>query len=119
MIVDSIIPEEKDLMRARHLKIKAKAKATDSVPYQGKADSMAKLITNPRKLVRRAKAIVSCWGTDNLVGTVNGIDIEVNMWTPFKTRLEELGFSSMQINNISSYEHDDIFEQLGLEDLLL
>ena len=119
MIVDGIIPEEKDLMRARHLKIKAKAKATDSVPYQGKANSMAKLITDPHKLVRRAKAIVSCWGTENLVGTVNGIDIEVNMWTPFKTRLEELGFSKRQIENISNYEHDNIFEQLGLEDLLL
>ncbi len=118
MTVDRIVPEKKDLMRARHLKIKAKAKESDSIPYQGKANSMAKLITDPHKLVRRAKAVVSCWGTQNLVGTINGINIEVNMWTPFKTRLEELGFSSTQINIISNYEHDDVVEKLGLEDLL-
>lgn len=119
MTVDRIIPEKKDLMRARNLKIKRKANVTDSIPYQGKANSMAKLITDPHKLVRRAKAIVSYWGTENLVGTINEVRIEVNMWTPFKTRLEELGFSNRQINIISNYEHDDVFEQLGLEDLLL
>ena len=117
--LDLIKPEEKDFKRARHLGIKKKCFNPNDTPLQGKADSMAKLITDKSKLVRRAKAMVAYWGKEDIKGEINGIQVQVNVWKPFAKRLESLGFSWSQIEKIGNYKHPDEFELLGLEDLLI
>jgi len=118
--IDQIKPEEKDLMRARNLNFRSSLKGGISeTPLQGKADSMAKLITDPEKLIRRAKAIACYWGTADIVGEIEGVDIRVNVFRPFAKKLEENGYTWSEIDSIGRYQHDDVFEQLGLEDLLL
>ena len=116
--VRNIEPEKKDLDRARNLSFRKNLKNIDDTPLQGKADSMAKLITNEAKLIRRAKAVAAYWGTKDHCGEINDKEVCVNVWKPFARKLEELGYGYEAITIISEYEHEDVFEQLGLDDLL-
>ena len=79
MNVDNIIPDPKDISRS------IKLSKNGSTPSAGKAASMAKLIKDRDKLVRRAKAVATVWGTRDYDSG--------NAWDPFALALEKMGFS--------------------------
>lgn len=95
-----VSPENKDYERALGLA----SDYDESVPSTHKAMKMSKLIKDPLKLVRRAKAIVGVWGTDDYDGKD---DTEENVWVPFKRALSEMGFTPDQINAIARFEIDE------------
>jgi len=111
-------PDQKDLDRARNLNFRKNLKTITDTPLQGKADSMAKLITKEDKLIRRAKAVAAYWGTEDHCKVINGVEHCINVWKPFARKLESLGYSYSEITHISEYEHEDLFEQMGIDDLL-
>jgi len=84
LCVDKINPEEKDYVRALGLD-------RGGEPDLGKASRMAKAITDPAKLVRRSKAVVGIWGTENV-------------WAFFKSELRTKGFIEDDISKISEFE---------------
>ena len=116
MYIPSIKPEKKDIERAQNFRNSGKRHSND-VPFITKAEPMANAITDPVKLVRRAKAVVAIWGIRDIVGERGGITIRVNAFKPFLNRLVELGFSTSEIYDIMMYEHDSPLEVLGLDDL--
>ena len=100
--IDSIEPEPKDYDRAVGL-----ASSHDEyVPDTGKAQRMANAIKDPYKLVRRAKAIVGAWGTEDYGGGASWIP-KPNVWLPFKSALVKMGFTERQIDEISQFEIDE------------
>lgn len=100
--IDSIEPEPKDYDRAVGL-----ASSHDEyVPDTGKAQRMANAIKDPYKLVRRAKAIVGAWGTDNYEGKASWVP-SPNVWLPFNAALIKMGFTEGQIDEISRFEIDE------------
>ena len=82
--VDKINPEEKDYVRALGLD-------RGGEPDLGKASRMAKSSNEPAKLVRRSKAVVGIWGTENV-------------WAFFKSELRTKGFIEDDISKISEFE---------------
>jgi hypothetical protein len=99
--ISSIEPEPKDYDRAVGL-----ASSYDEyVPDPGKAQRMANAIKDPYKLVRRAKAIVGAWGTDNYKG--KAWVPSPNVWLPFDAALRRMGFTESQICEISRFEIDE------------
>lgn len=119
--VREIKPEQKDFDRVNNFR-NSGAKHDDNVPFVSKAEPQANAITDPEKLVRRAKAVVAVWGIRPIEGTrvtkSGSYEISVNMWKPFMRRLAELGFTIDQIYDIMMYKHENPFQLLGLEDLL-
>jgi hypothetical protein len=100
--IDSIEPEPKDYDRAVGL-----ASSHDEyVPDTGKAQRMANAIKDPYKLVRRAKAVVGAWGTDNYKVKFDWLP-SPNVWLPFKSALVKMGFTESQIDEISRFEIDE------------
>jgi hypothetical protein len=100
--IGSIEPEPKDYDRAVGL-----ASSYDEyVPDTGKAQRMANAIKDPYKLVRRAKAIVGAWGTDNYKVKFDWLP-SPNVWLPFKSALVKMGFTESQIDEISRFEIDE------------
>jgi hypothetical protein len=89
MLVSSTNPEEKDYVRALGLESK------EGIPDSGKASRMAKAIKDPVKLIRRSKAVVGIWGTENMC------------WQFFKEELSLAGFTEKDILNISQFEIDE------------
>jgi hypothetical protein len=99
--ISSIEPEPKDYDRAVGL-----ASSHDEyVPDPGKAQRMANAIKDPYKLVRRAKAIVGAWGTDNYKG--KAWVPSPNVWLPFDAALRRMGFTEDQISEIARFEIDE------------
>jgi len=99
--IGSIEPEPKDYDRAVGL-----ASSHDEyVPDPGKAQRMANAIKDPYKLVRRAKAIVGAWGTDNYEG--KAWLPSPNVWLPFDAALRRMGFTEDQISEIARFEIDE------------
>ena len=97
--IDSIEPEPKDYDRAVGL-----ASSHDEyVPATTKATRMANAIKDPYKLVRRAKAVVGAWGTEDY--EARGWD--ENAWRPFRNALVNMGFTESQIDEISRFEIDE------------
>ena len=79
-------------------------------PFAHNAEKMSKLIKDPVKLVRRAKAVAAVWGTRDYHGGVGGGNWkEENVWTPFKRALESMGFTYSQIAEIGRHEVDQEF----------
>lgn len=115
--ISRIIPDDKDFKRARELSQRGKTFYGNGAPFESKARSMAKLIKDRNKLIRRAKAIAAVWGIRDHIGYDAGEPVKENPWNPFAKRLEEFGFTYTQIREISEYEHEDPFQQLGLQDL--
>ena len=100
--IASIEPEPKDYDRAVGL-----ASSYDEyVPDTGKAQRMANAIKDPYKLVRRAKAVVGAWSTEDYEGRSVYIP-KPNVWLPFKSALVKMGFSEHQIDEISRLEIDE------------
>lgn len=116
MHIDHIIPDKKDLKRARELSMRGKTFYGNGAPFESKARSMAKLIKDRAKLIRRAKAVAAIWGTRDYTGYCAGQPVKENPWEPFAIRLEEFGLTYLEITKISKYEHDDPIEAVGLED---
>lgn len=83
--VSLLFPEPKDLDRARNLYAKGGYYA------EGKAMTMSRVITDPYKLVRRAKAVV----------LVNGRS-DWRVVGPFTSALRNMGFIKEQIESILS-----------------
>jgi hypothetical protein len=81
----------------------------NGAPIQSLAEKQSKLIKDPVKLVRRAKAVAAVWGTRSYSGYVGGIPKEENVWTPFKRALESMGFTYSQIAEIGRHEVDQEF----------
>jgi hypothetical protein len=82
---DLFDPEEKDIQRAIALQNKSWSKR------DGAAESMAKLITDHQKLVRRAKAIAKHAPT---------------YFDPFERQLRRAGYSAEQISRVKNWNRD-------------
>ena len=80
--IDRNRPEDKDWQRARTL--------LDSTNRISKAVSMAKLIKDRSKLIRRAKALAATF-------TKFRPDLLGSVFEPFAKRMEEMGFTENQI----------------------
>lgn len=107
--VDELIPDEIDIKRAENLAFRGPTFRGNGLPWGSEASKMAKLIKDPYKLVRRAKAVVAEWGADEGYWSNTGWyhkvdpDPETNVWLPFKRRLKEMGFTEEQIDKIRKY----------------
>ena len=103
-LVENEKPTEKDLDRADGLKFLSNGRATfhgNGDPWASEASKMAKLIKDPAKLVRRAKAIIEVYPEWHyLVG-----DKECDIWTPFKEALLAMGFSYQNIADIENKKY--------------
>jgi hypothetical protein len=99
LIIDSIEPEPKDYDRAVGLSLVS----NEYIPCSNKAKRMANSISDPRKMVRRSKAVVGAWGRDDYK---NGSWHE-NAWIPFEQGLRRIGFTEDQIKEISRFEIDE------------
>lgn len=97
--IDSTEPVLKDYDRAVGLA----TTFDDYIPSTTKAAKMAKSIRDPYKLVRRAKAVVGAWGTEDYKAP--GWD--ENAWRPFRNALVNMGFTEDQIDEISRFEIDE------------
>lgn len=96
----SIKPDNKDYERALDF-----AYSDDpDTPQTSKAEKMSKLIKDPLKLVRRSKAVVVVWGTEDYYNDNDGTE---NVWLPFKRALIAMGFNPDQIAEISEFEIDE------------
>ena len=108
--VEEIEPQQKDYDRAKGLKFRGNTFKGSGEPFGSEASKMAKLIKDPIKLVRRAKAIVATYGADEGYMSNNGWyhhvapDKESDVWGPFRKRLEEFGFTNNQINLIRNFK---------------
>ena len=92
-------PLKKDIDRAKGLEYSKGTWHGSGQPWHSSASSMSKLILDPLKLIRRAKAVVQVWGT-----RYRGNEYEV--WTPFKEALKDMGFTRDQISLIEKYSHE-------------
>lgn len=102
--IDSIKPEKKDIDRAEGLRFKGSAFHGDNTPWSSEASKMAKLIKDPAKLVRRAKAVVQVYDRHHnpsqpTLKSMMG-DKDRDVWTPFKDALKAMGFGHEQISKI-------------------
>ncbi len=97
--IASVKPENKDYERALGLA----SDYDDAVPSTPKAMKMSKLIKDPLKLVRRSKAVVGIWGTEDHEGKA----FDENVWFPFKKALTDMGFTEDQIRDIENFEIDE------------
>ena len=81
-----------------------------NAPFTHNAEKMSKLIKDPVKLVRRAKAVAAVWGTRDYHGGIGGGNWKVeNVWRPFERALRLMGFNSTQITEIGRHEVDREF----------
>ena len=111
--VNSIFPEKKDIMRAEGLMILRGKSKIDRSPFRSNASKMSKLITDPFKLVRRSKAVSQMYGYGDYFPVPPGkeIDPDANVFAPFAERLEQLGFSKEQIDDIAGWKLDPLVKQ--------
>ena len=79
-------------------------------PFTHNAEKQSKLIKDPVKLVRRAKAVAAVWGTIDYHGGVGGGNWKVeNVWLPFERALRSMGFNGVQIAEIGRFKVDREF----------
>ena len=78
-------------------------------PIQFLAEKQSKLIKDPVKLVRRAKAVAAVWGMRDYAGYSAGVPRTENVWTPFARALKEMGFTYSQIQEIGNFSVSDDF----------
>lgn len=109
--VSQIQPERKDYARALDFDIDKTGGRRrfygSGAPFSHNAEKMSRLIKDPVKLVRRAKAVAAVWGTRDYHGGVGGGQWKVeNAWRPFERALREMGFTGNQILEISQHRSD-------------
>jgi len=108
--VNKVLPEAKDRMRAEGLmKMRGKTKPDDR-PFYSNASKMSKLITDPWKMVRRAKAVSHMYGFGDYFPLPPGktIDQASNVFAPFAEALDKMGFSKEQIDDIAGWKLDPL-----------
>jgi hypothetical protein len=96
MTVEEIIrirPQQKDKDRAEGLIFRGKTFFGSGAPWESEASKQAKLIKDPIKLVRRAKAVFEKWGDVTYTGYSAGVPSDQNVWKPFQEALRNAGFS--------------------------
>lgn len=106
--VDRLKPTQKDRDRADGLSFWQGSFHGNNSPWQASIDAMAKLIRDPDKMVRRAKAVVARWGTgeyDEMKYGKNGERTwdRAKPWGTFKAGLRNMGFTPEQIRKIENY----------------
>lgn len=106
--VNDIYPESKDIMRAKGLMNMRGKFRPDDKPFRSNASKMSKLITDPFKMVRRAKAISQMYGYGDYFPLAPGkiVDQDTNVFAPFAEALENMGFSKQQVNDIAGWKLD-------------
>lgn len=106
--VNSVQPEKKDIMRAEGLLILRNKTNGDGSPFRSNASKMSKLITDPFKMVRRAKAVSMMYGFGDYFPLPPGKEINQgsNVFAPFAEALKNIGFSKQQITDIASWKLD-------------
>lgn len=113
MDVSNIRPEIKDYRRAKEMDFYKSGMRNwfygNGAPIQSLAEKQAKLIKDPAKLVRRAKAVAAVWGTRDYHGYSAGVPKRENPWEPFRRALVEMGFWGTQIDEIAQHRVDDEF----------
>ena len=111
--VNQLLPEKKDKMRADGLLIMRNKTKGDGSPFRSNASKMSKLITDPFKLVRRAKAVSSMYGFGDYFALPPGrtIDQSSNVFSPFVERLKQMGFTKEQIDDIAGWKLDPLVKQ--------
>jgi len=109
LVIQTINPTQKDLDRVNGFDFYKRGMVNwfygNNTPIESIATKQAKLIKDPEKLVRRAKATVARWGTQAHYGYSNGQSKEEWPWRAFKTRLQEMGFTNTQIQEIANFEN--------------
>lgn len=114
--VSKIQPTQKDFDRADGLLFRGHTFRGDNLPWASEANKMAKLIKDPIKLIRRAKAVYAAYG-DKYSPRVNNTgyyitnyqedgDKEVDVWTPFNDALKRMGFTIDQIKILKDTSKD-------------
>lgn len=103
---DRYPPQEKDIARveefwADHSFGRCRFYGNNSPSATG-AKKMAKAIKDPEKLLRRSRAVVRRWGTRPHTGYSAGKPVVEDVWDPFRTRLQELGFTWQQIAKVEN-----------------
>lgn len=113
MNVTAIQPEPKDYQRAKAMDWYKRGWRNwfygNGSPIQSLAEKQAKLIKDPAKLVRRAKAVAAVWGTRDYYGYSGGVPKRENVWEPFRRALVEMGFTGSQIEEISRHHVTEEF----------
>ena len=111
--VDHIMPLRKDYERALDFdwdKTMGRRHFYGSgAPFSHNAEKMSKLIKDPVKLIRRAKAVVAIWGIRDYTGYIGGIPKEENVWKPFERALREMGLDGAQISIVINHRVDEDF----------
>jgi hypothetical protein len=111
--VSRIEPQTKDYQRALEMDFYKSGNRNwfygNGSPIQSLAEKQSKLIKDPIKLVRRAKAVVAVWGTRAYHGYSAGMPKEENVWEPFRRALVEMGFTGVSIDMISDHRVSDEF----------
>jgi hypothetical protein len=109
--VSLIVPERKDYERAMEMDFYKSGMRNwfygNGAPIQSLAEKQSKLIKDPVKLVRRAKAVAAVWGTRDYHGYSAGVPKKENVWDPFREALRKMGFSAAQIEEISNHRESD------------
>jgi hypothetical protein len=113
LVIVTIEPQIKDYERARAMDFYKHGMRNwfygSGAPIQSLAEKQAKLIKDPVKLVRRAKAVAAVWGTRDYTGWAAGVPKEENVWKPFKSALISMGFTHAQIAEISEFRVEEEF----------
>jgi hypothetical protein len=111
--VNIILPEQKDIIRAEGLMVLRGKTKTDDKPFISNASKMSKLITDPYKMVRRAKAVSQMYGYGDYFPLPPGksIDQDSNVFAPFAESLKRMGFSKQQIDDIAGWKLDPLVKE--------
>ena len=108
MDISKIIPTQKDLDRVKEFKFDTSFGRCsfygNGSPHSSGAKKMAKLIKDPKKLIRRAKAVVQIYGTRDYTGYSNGGQTQTieNVYKPFKEAMIAMGISRDDIYKIEN-----------------
>lgn len=109
LVIRTINPTQKDLDRVNQFDFYKSSMRNwfygNGAPIESIAAKQAKLIKDPEKLVSRAKATVARWGTRAHEGYSAGQPKEEWPWRAFKTRLQEMGFTNGQIQEIANFRN--------------
>jgi hypothetical protein len=115
IVIVNIEPQDKDYKRATQMDFYKSGMRNwfygNGSPIQSLAEKQAKLIKDPVKLVRRAKAVAAVWGTRDYIGCGGGQEKIENPWTPFERALHSMGFNRDQIGQVAKFHKEHEFIQ--------
>ncbi|MFW9948535.1 MAG: hypothetical protein ACFFKA_00240 [Candidatus Thorarchaeota archaeon] len=113
-----INPDIKDMDRATAFDIYKSGSRNwfhgNGAPITSLAAKQAKLIRDPRKMIRRAKATILIWGYRDY--NVEGGIVE-NVWNPFEEAMRDMGFNEEAIETVKYYRPLDEDTIAALDEL--